>query len=102
MSFFNHFETNFRLVWIEAKGFRSGEMTMTRSRLRTLAPSLMPNQEAIRSALIGSVRATLERDWDLIALGCHEQAIAHRIAVYLERRFKTFSTDCEYNRREGK
>lgn len=60
-----------------------------------------PAYEAIRRSLEDAVREALSKDWDLVALGCHEQAISHRIAVYLEHRFQGFSTDCEYNRRDS-
>lgn len=59
-----------------------------------------PDYNTIRDALEQSLLETLTSDWDLIALGCHEQSIAHRLAVYLERRFPKFHTDCEYNRRK--
>jgi Holliday junction resolvase len=59
-----------------------------------------PDYDMIRTSLGDSIREVLTKDWDLISLGCHEQAIAHRIAVYLESRFPTYHTDCEYNRRK--
>ena len=59
-----------------------------------------PSCELIRRSLEGAVREALTKDWDLVALGCHEQAISHRIAVYLEHRLPGFNIDCEYNRRE--
>lgn len=69
---------------------------------RDVVPDGLPYYDEIRLRLADAVSATLDRDWDLIALGCHEQAIAHRIAVYLERHFPSFHTDCEYNRRKHK
>lgn len=33
----------------------------------------------------------------MLAIGAHEQAICHRLAVYLER-FADLNVDCEYNR----
>jgi hypothetical protein len=62
----------------------------------------LPKSDEIRKALRLAVEKTLDQDYDLIALGGHEQAIAHRIAVYLERSFPDFHTDCEYNRQKHK
>ena len=62
----------------------------------------LPKLDMIRQALRLAVEKTLDQDYDLIALGGHEQAIAHRIAVYLEHSFPGFHTDCEYNRQKHK
>jgi len=62
----------------------------------------LPKYDSTRRALRRAVSKVLDRDHDLIALGGHEQAIAHRIAVYLERSFPGFHTDCEYNRNKHK
>lgn len=59
-----------------------------------------PESNDIRLALEAAVQKTLDADYDLIALGGHEQAIAHRIAVYLEQRFPKYHIDCEYNRKK--
>lgn len=59
-----------------------------------------PDYDVIRRALKNAVEEMLTNDWDLVALGCHEQSLAHRIAVYLERHFPGYHTDCEYNRRK--
>lgn len=59
-----------------------------------------PPYDSIRKSLRDAVSETLEKDWDLVALGCHEQSIAHRIAVYLEPSFPNYHTDCEYNKRK--
>lgn len=37
-----------------------------------------------------------------LAGGIHEQAISHRIAVYLEPLFKGYHVDCEYNKHGAK
>lgn len=62
----------------------------------------LPKYDAIRAALKEAVLETLDKDYDLVALGGHEQAIAHRIAFYLEKWFPGFHTDCEYNRQKHK
>lgn len=53
-------------------------------------------------AVINSVILLLSRDTILLAIGTHEQGICHRLAVYLEPWFSTYSVDCEYNRMESK
>lgn len=58
----------------------------------------IPFHDDIRVKLSRAVQQTLNDDWDLIALGAHEQSIAHRIAVHLEPLFPGFHIDCEYNR----
>jgi hypothetical protein len=40
----------------------------------------------------------LKDDKPMVLVGCHEQAICHRLAVYLEGLFPLYSIDCEYNR----
>ncbi|SRR6266568_925245 len=70
--------------------------------LRDFYDDRLPAYEDIRNALANAVQETLDKDYDLIALGGHEQAIAHRIAVYLEKYFPSFHTDCEYNRNKHK
>lgn len=62
----------------------------------------LPKYHVIREALKKAVSEALDKDHDLIALGGHEQAIAHRIAIYLEKSFPDFQTDCEYNRNKHK
>ncbi|QDU29556.1 hypothetical protein ETAA8_46700 [Anatilimnocola aggregata] len=69
---------------------------------RELYKDGLPEYAFIRQALSASVSQALEADYDLIALGGHEQAIAHRIAVYLEPRFIGYHVDCEYNREKHK
>jgi hypothetical protein len=53
-------------------------------------------------AVISAVKLLLTRDITLLAIGTHEQGICHRLAVYLEPWFSTYSVDCEYNRIQSK
>ena len=69
---------------------------------RNLYDDGLPKYPTIRDGLKRAVLEVLDQDHDLIAWGGHEQAIAHRIAVYLERSFEGFHTDCEYNRNKHK
>jgi len=48
------------------------------------------------------VELLLARDMTLLAIGTHEQGICHRLALYFEPWFSTYSVDCEYNRMESK
>ena len=51
--------------------------------------------------IISAVGKFMERDSCLLKLGGHEQAITHRIAVYLEAGFqgcRKITVDCEYNK----
>ncbi len=46
-----------------------------------------------------SLKEFAEKDWqDLIKIDAHEITLAHRIAVYLEDKFKGYNIDLEYNR----
>lgn len=54
--------------------------------------------EIYKNKVIESVNQFLERDVGLLDLEAHEQAISHRIAVYLEYYIDGFHVDCEYNK----
>jgi hypothetical protein len=56
----------------------------------------------VKSAVVKEVEDLLVREVALIAIGAHEQAICHRLAIGLEPWFDTFNIDCEYNRMESK
>lgn len=45
-----------------------------------------------------TINTFLKKDSELFALGASEWAVAHRIAVYLEKYFKGWHIDCEYNK----
>jgi len=47
-----------------------------------------------------AVKVLLEEDKSLLDKGAHEQAITHRIAVYVEKEFNdsNLNFDCEYNK----
>jgi hypothetical protein len=50
-----------------------------------------------KNALHAAIDELLAKDMDLLVSGAHEQAICHRLAVYLEPR-TPLNVDCEYNR----
>jgi len=56
----------------------------------------------MKDIVIGAVENFIKNDSDLLDLTAHEQAISHRIGVYLENLFETdddsLRVDCEYNK----
>ncbi|WLB53911.1 hypothetical protein [Bradyrhizobium japonicum] len=52
---------------------------------------------AAKKAVMLGCEKLLQRDLMLLAIGAHEQAICHRLAVYFEP-FSALNVDCEYNR----
>lgn len=52
---------------------------------------------ALKIAIERACRKLMRKDFVMLAIGAHEQAICHRLAVYLER-FADLNVDCEYNR----
>lgn len=51
----------------------------------------------VKEAVERACRKLMRKDFVMLAIGAHEQAICHRLAVYLER-FADLNVDCEYNR----
>lgn len=53
--------------------------------------------------VIRAVQYFIDNDPELLDLSAHEQAISHRIGVYLEQVFasKKLNVDCEYNKHLG-
>jgi hypothetical protein len=49
-------------------------------------------------AVIDALTEFLERDRYLLQVDASERSMAHRLGVYLERRFAGWNIDCEYNR----
>jgi len=62
-----------------------------------LAMTTEQRAAAAKDAVIRGCRKLLKRDLMLLAIGAHEQAICHRLAVYIEP-FSDLNVDCEYNR----
>lgn len=52
----------------------------------------------VHEAVENAIRTLWERDGDLLRCGAHEQAITHRLALYMEPFFPNMHVDCEYNR----
>lgn len=56
----------------------------------------------IKKVLTDALEAFLHFDEELLFSDAHEQAIAHRIAFYIEKRgVGEYAVDCEYNKRAG-
>ena len=55
-------------------------------------------EQELKSRVTDAVCLFLTEDRKLLEYEAHEQAISHRIAVYLEPSFKGYHIDCEYNR----
>jgi hypothetical protein len=53
---------------------------------------------AMRRVVTRSIREFAQRDMDLVHLKVQEETLAHRVAIYIERRLKGWHVDCEYNR----
>ncbi|MEW6737833.1 MAG: hypothetical protein AB1489_41515 [Acidobacteriota bacterium] len=70
---------------------------LKRDELSTL--TLEAKQKLITNAVEKAISKLLKRDLDLLAIGAHEQAICHRLAVYLEEH-TDLNVDCEYNRKD--
>jgi len=59
------------------------------------------SNQALQRKVRDAVTLFVDRDPKLLVLAAHEQAFAHRIAIYLEAQFKVaegLNVDCEYNK----
>lgn len=63
---------------------------------RTISEKKLKNSE-IKHKLHSALQRLLRDDCFLLVYDVHEQAITHRIAVYLESMFPDHHVDCEYN-----
>ena len=54
----------------------------------------------MRDKIVKAVNEFIENDVDLLNLNAHEQAVSHRLGVYLEEAFEAenLNVDCEYNK----
>jgi hypothetical protein len=53
---------------------------------------------AMRRVVTRAIREFAKRDTDLLHVDVQEETLAHRLAIYIERRIKGWHVDCEYNR----
>lgn len=67
------------------------------SEAQILEMTTQQRADVAKVAVTRGCRKLLKRDLMLLAIGSHEQAICHRLAVYLEP-FFALNVDCEYNR----
>ena len=57
------------------------------------------NKEEIKGIIREAVKEFSKRDKNsLVDVKVHESAINHRIAVYMEGKFRDYAVDCEYNK----
>ncbi len=57
------------------------------------------DDKEIKEKLKIAIKRFVERDWkELYKNDIHENTFSHRIAVYLEKYFKKYNVDCEYNK----
>ncbi len=54
----------------------------------------------VEEALKSACQKLMVNDVFLLTNNAHEQAVSHRLAVYLEPHFPSFHVDCEYNKME--
>jgi len=52
----------------------------------------------MRRVVTSAISEFGRRDMDLLHVKVQEETLAHRLAVYIERRVKGWHVDCEYNR----
>lgn len=57
----------------------------------------MDDNELIRVTL-AAAKDLIDQDAELLTNNAHEQALTHRLGVYIERRVPGWKVDCEYNR----
>lgn len=57
----------------------------------------MLSKEEIKEKLEICIKKLMKNDMYLIANKGSERAIAHRLAVYMEKEFSEYNVDCEYN-----
>jgi hypothetical protein len=70
-------------------------MKLSQDAVRAMAPA--QRKVECKRAVERACRKLMRKDFLLLAIGAHEQAICHRLAVYLES-FADLNVDCEYNR----
>lgn len=56
------------------------------------------NEEEIKSAISQAIEAIISEEPPLSFRKVHERATAHRLAVHMEKLFKGWNIDCEYDR----
>ncbi|NOU95632.1 hypothetical protein GC093_20710 [Paenibacillus sp. LMG 31456] len=60
-----------------------------------------PTEKEIKSKVERAINLLFKNDIYLLHKNVNERAIAHRLAVYLEKLFDTWNVDCEYNRMDN-
>ncbi|MFA7689038.1 MAG: hypothetical protein WCX96_03010 [Bacilli bacterium] len=58
---------------------------------------MWPEQD-VKERIEGAVHRLIKEDKDLFEIDVNERTLCHRLALYLECKFKDYNIDCEYNR----
>jgi hypothetical protein len=74
---------------------RLARMKLSQDAILAMTPAM--RRAALKVAVERACRRLMRKDFVMLAIGAHEQAICHRLAVYLEG-FADLNVDCEYNR----
>lgn len=59
---------------------------------------VIPSKKEVRSKVDASLDLLLKYDSYLLENDVNERSISHKLAVYLEEKFRDWNVDCEYNR----
>jgi hypothetical protein len=60
-----------------------------------------PDLAEIQRRFIRALNALEKRDSDLLKWDVNERSITHKFAEHLQREFRSWNVDCEYNRDQG-
>lgn len=58
-----------------------------------------PTEEVVKKRLAIAIDRFILEDGDLLCLDANERSITHKLAEHLQRQFRYWHVDCEYNRR---
>jgi len=54
--------------------------------------------DEIRSGILSALFELYKQDKQILSINANERSITHRFAIYIEKEFPRWDTDCEYNR----
>lgn len=63
---------------------------------------IMYTKQDIKTKIEEAVHRLIAEDKDLLEIDVNERTLCHRLALYLEYKFKDYNIDCEYNRNGDK
>lgn len=59
---------------------------------------MQPKFKEIRAGILSALFELYKRDKQILSINANERSITHRFAIYIEKEFPGWDTDCEYNR----